>query len=331
VGAPEYADIILAADGRELLCHRAVLFSRCPRLRAMAAFEGRFTEPQEGDLPRVDISGVSGMTAALARGLVLYLYTDHVQVAPHLVGRLGRIGTLLGLGHLTSLCQRRTGEEWEEGERRDVEGERESRFARDLRKLLKNSEYGDVEFDLLDGECPVVAHKALLIQRCPYFERLFGGGFRESGDIHSHGRLQTVKLLQKVSRDVFIDLLTFLYTGGEDLFTPENVVPLLAAADSFMVDDLQQQCIALIEGGLDIENASSVLILGDQYNAPRLVSSAIDFAVATKETVQAVAGTAAFQQLQARHMPLLRRLDYVCARRGLLPAGALLRGAEMAT
>lgn len=213
----------------------------------------------------LEVSGIPGMTAAMLLGLLFYLYTDHVQVAPHLVVRLGKLGVRIGLKHLASICFKQAGIS-------QPDAEASSHFASDMSCLLEGEDFADVEFILSNGDRGAAGHKALLIQRCPFFERLFEGGFRESGDV-ARGELQRVRLLQDISAGVFQDFFRYLYTGDRLLFTAENIVPLLGAADAFMVDDLLQECVTLIEEGVDIGNACAVLSLGE--SSPLLARRAV--------------------------------------------------------
>ena len=204
------------------------------------------------------MSGIPGMTPAMLLGLIFYLYTDHVQIAPHLVVRRGTLGLHLGLEHLAFVCFRQAGVG--QGQ------EQASRFGNDMAELLQDEDYGDVEFFLTSGKRVAAGHKAILVQRCPYFERLFEGGFRESGNL-AQGEVQRVNLLQDIEDSVFKDFLRYLYTGDKRIFTSENVVPLLRAADAFLVDDILQDCVALIEESIDIGNACAVLSLGNAHSS----------------------------------------------------------------
>jgi len=56
---------------------------------------------------------------------------------------------------------------------------------------INNSQYSDVTFIVQGGK--VFAHKAILLSRCSYFERLFGSDFKEKEQVmychtvHSNG------------------------------------------------------------------------------------------------------------------------------------------------
>ncbi|CZR51978.1 related to myosin-like protein [Phialocephala subalpina] len=123
----------------------------------------------------------------------------------------------------------------------------------------------------LDGS-EVVAHRALLCQRCPFFEGLFHGraggqwlaGRRESGD-------EAVRIdLKHVHPDTFRLVLNYLYAdAGTELFDnvvsddidefSELVMDVMAVANELMLDRLSQICQQVIGRFVTTRNVCHLL------------------------------------------------------------------------
>ena len=78
--------------------------------------------------------------------------------------------------------------------------------------MVNNEQFSDISF-LVEGRT-VHAHKFILFARCEYFRRMFTGGYKESTD--------PCVPIADVSFDVFLCILTFLYTGTPRPATPRT-------------------------------------------------------------------------------------------------------------
>jgi hypothetical protein len=69
---------------------------------------------------------------------------------------------------------------------------------------------------------------------------------------------------------VFTDILKFIYTGDESVLNGENAVDLLQAADKLIMNDFKDTIEYFIEQSIDLENAASLLEVGDRFGAVKL-------------------------------------------------------------
>ena len=129
----------------------------------------------------------------------------------------------------------------------------------DFEKAILDSEYfetGDIEVQLQDGSMKV--HRALVCQRCPFFEGLFNG---RAGGIwladrreDSDDKQEAIKVdLRHVSLEVFRLILRHIYADTEeDLFDDitasdeeaflDHILDVLAVANELMLERLSQIC-----------------------------------------------------------------------------------------
>ena len=82
-----------------------------------------------------------------------------------------------------------------------------------------------------------------------------------------------------VSHEVFLSILTFLYTGKVGEVPPAMAVELLGAANLYNIEPLKRTCAEVIARGLCVENAASVLQAADSYQVLSLRATTIDFMV----------------------------------------------------
>ena len=98
--------------------------------------------------------------------------------------------------------------------------------------MVNNEQFSDIAF-LVDGRT-VYAHKFILFARCEYFRRMFTGGYRESTD--------ACIPIPDVSHDVFLCVLTFLYTGKPREVAPDMAVEVMGAANLYNIEPLKRMC-----------------------------------------------------------------------------------------
>lgn len=194
-------------------------------------------------------------------GLINYIYTDHIKVSSHVAKDLLTIAQKYGLERLVQLCKRTI-----EKDQYLVPSSLEevsqinntlqySSFSDDLETVINNTDSSDLTFRSSTdvNSTKIAVHKCILRSRSNYFERLFGGEFKEK-DMFEH----TVP----VSIDTLNVIFQYLYAGSA-LVTPENAIDILEAAQYFMLDDLFNIVEAYIIQTVDVENCmySYIIIL----------------------------------------------------------------------
>jgi len=143
-------------------------------------------------------------------------------------------------------------------------------LAGDLEQMVNNEQFADIRFSV-DGRV-VHAHKTILFARSEYFRRMLTGGYREAADdtIDIHG----------VSYEVFLSVLSFLYTGRLPReLTPQTAVDLLAVANLYGIDPLKRICADIVGRNLHVDNAAAVLEAADAYGSASLRATCIEFMV----------------------------------------------------
>merc|ERR1712168_711806 len=138
------------------------------------------------------------------------------------------------------------------------------RLQGDYVKLFDEGRHTDVVFEVAGEE--VSAHKAVLISRCAYFERMFETEMTESSS--------NVVKVTDVRPVVFKALLKYLYSGVEPDYSSENTMDLLAAADKYGVEDLKGICEALLRRQVDSDNVIEMLVFADIHGCPLLMERA---------------------------------------------------------
>jgi len=157
-------------------------------------------------------------------------------------------------------------------------------LAGDLEGMVNNQQFSDIAFEV-EGRT-VYAHKFILFARCEYFRRMFTSGYKES--------TEAVVSISDVPCDVFICVLTFLYTGKLRDMAPEMAVDVMGVANLYNIDPLKRMCADIVARSLCIENVASVLQAADSFNTPQLRSTCLNFMVSNfKEVVR----TEAFKEL----------------------------------
>ena len=76
-----------------------------------------------------------------------------------------------------------------------------------------------------------------------------------------------------VSHEVFLSILTFLYTGKVGEVPPAMAVELLGAANLYNIEPLKRLCADAIARGLCVDNVAYVLQAADAYAALQLRST----------------------------------------------------------
>jgi len=259
-----------------------------------------------------------------------YLYTDHIIIAPHLIKDLALLAQKFDLPRLAALCSRAAFRAWKSqlpGDEVNIPG---STFAADLRAAVNSKHFSDLSFRVNDAE--VHAHKVILAARCPYFQRMFEGNFKERDQ-------SAFTVDDGTSTESFYAMLEFLYTGAETVVRSDTAVELLSLGDRFMIEDLKQLCESFLErtvaatyisliGNCEDEsdedvvdacnNTVGLLEVGDRYGARRLKRVCLEAMCSSGEkNWRLVAKTATFAELRDHSPILMRELDYLANKNGL--------------
>jgi len=268
--------------------------------------------------------------------LMLYLYTDHVTIAPHLTKELALLARKWGVTRLEALCNRSTYRAWKT-HNTVADAIPGSEFAIQMRPAVNASQYSDLSF-VVNG-VHIRAHKVILAARCPYFQRMFEGRFKE--------RNQASFNVDDTSTESFLALLEFLYTGEESVVHHENVVELLSLSDRFMVEDLKQLCEYFLERTVsnyasqlnmcenicnpDIveacDSTTALLEVADRYLAHKLKRVCLETMCASGEkNWNLISGAKGFAELGINAPHLIREIDYQATKYGLAIANSVIRG-----
>ena len=168
-------------------------------------------------------------------------------------------------------------------------------LAGDLESMVNSPQFSDIAF-VVDGRT-VHAHKFILFARCEYFRRMFTSGYKEA---------EAAQIpIQGVSHDVFLCVLSFLYTGKAGELSPEPALDVLGAANLYNIEPLKRLCADAIARGLCVDNVAYVLQAADAYAALQLRSRCVDFMV---DNFAAVVRSDAFADLvKTETRPLVLR------------------------
>eukprot|EP01120_Amphizonella_sp_Union-15-10_P007828 TRINITY_DN2691_c0_g1_i4.p1 TRINITY_DN2691_c0_g1~~TRINITY_DN2691_c0_g1_i4.p1 ORF type:complete len:458 (-),score=91.86 TRINITY_DN2691_c0_g1_i4:95-1468(-) len=129
----------------------------------------------------------------------------------------------------------------------------------DLENLVGNENFSDLAF-LVDGQ-KVFAHKFILQMRSEHFRAMFASGMRES-------QAEEIEI-KECSKEIFLDLLKFIYTDNI-LLTEKNCVPLLELSNYYKLDRLKAMCEYQLHQDVDVNNVATILGIADQFEALQL-------------------------------------------------------------
>jgi hypothetical protein len=110
-----YSDIVFEVDNTRMNAHRVVVFARCTYLRGLVSMLERQAASESATATDVVVGGtksrlvipIEGVRQAVFQALLLYLYTDRIEVPPHRLAELAEIAEEYGLSRLQELCERR--------------------------------------------------------------------------------------------------------------------------------------------------------------------------------------------------------------------------------
>jgi len=154
-----------------------------------------------------------------------------------------------------------------------------------LKTLIDNKDLGDVTF-IVEGK-PVYASRAHLAVRSEHFRAMLYGGMRESvgGEI----------VIPDVSHGVFLKMLEYLYTDTVADISPDLAVPLLIAAEQYLLDRLKGLCEDRIHKSITSDNVIDIFMAAHRHRAHGLKEICLEFILDNLEAVKMSKG---FQELK---------------------------------
>ena len=141
--------------------------------------------------------------------------------------------------------------------------------------LCKSETFSDVEV-IVDGQ-HFPCHRMVLAAGSLYFETMFKASLKEATS-------RTVELQSGIKKEVFSDILEYLYCGTLTI-NFNNIQGLLQASDMMFLDPLKQGCIEFYQNLISKENCLGIWQVSDQFNAPILKCQALEHALEHFETV----------------------------------------------
>lgn len=197
----------------------------------------------------------------------------------------------------------------------------ESHFEPQFAKLLESEKHSDLQI-IVGGDSgrTFKVHKAILSARSEYFDRMLGC-------LDSRESQQGVVHIDQIDPAVFQILLHYIYTSQlpDDAELDVTMCQhLLAAADRFMIDHLNALCQQKLCDNISVRHVGDILILADQYSAPKLKTVCIKFA---KEHLAEVLDTPGFLDLSTAapsvYVELLKAISgSSCSKRSLEDANS---------
>lgn len=155
----------------------------------------------------------------------------------------------------------------------------------DMRQLINNRDFSDVTF-VVDGVA-VYATKAHLAVRSEHFRAMLYGGMREADSEEIE--------IRDMSHPVFLKLLEFLYTDDVEDLGPDMAIPLLIAAELYLLDRLKGICEDAIRKSITVHNVISIFMAAHRHRAAGLREIGLDFILDNLEEVKLTNG---FQELK---------------------------------
>ncbi|GBB93281.1 hypothetical protein RclHR1_21410001 [Rhizophagus clarus] len=123
----------------------------------------------------------------------------------------------------------------------------------DLRLLINNPKYSDINFLCEDGK-KLYGCRAVLAARSEIFDSLLYNGMKES--------YENQISLPKISSSGMEIILEYIYTGSikKESLTKDNIIEAFYAADYFQLTGLQENIVEVVKNTLKTENYSPELL-----------------------------------------------------------------------
>ncbi|CAI5437713.1 unnamed protein product [Caenorhabditis angaria] len=144
----------------------------------------------------------------------------------------------------------------------------EQQLVEDYQRMFRDNMLTD--FLIRVGNREIRTHKAILAARSPVFEAMLKHADTEESKT---GILN----ITDMDYDVIHEMIYYIYCGRCQKDISDVATDLLIAADKYRLEELKTHCEKFLVENLTIENACTLLILGDLYMAPRLRQRAVQY------------------------------------------------------
>ncbi|CAL1541800.1 unnamed protein product [Lymnaea stagnalis] len=288
-----YSDVIFSVHGEEFHAHRCILSARCLFFAHM--FKTKWQNRTVIELNH------SQMSPGVFKATLQYLYTGHMEVTMDLVDDCLKLAKQCQLNGLIAEIEDRMkkAQSWESSK----PGVRVTTLVldpvngsdilqRDLAQLahwalpeeLTSWVVGELPFEpesmplTYPDVCFVVenhrfmCHKVFFCGRSDYFKALLEDHF---GENQCSDNIPVV-YLHDVSVEVFIRILTFIYSDSSDLHAG-IVSDVLMSADIYLLPGLKRLCGAAMMEFVDLINVVHMIRTSRLFNLPRLESHCAEY------------------------------------------------------
>ena len=146
----------------------------------------------------------------------------------------------------------------------------------DLRTMLNNPDmFPDITFMVEDTA--VYAHKAVLCSRSQHFSAMFNSGMKESREKEI--------VVEDWTRQSFVAMLEFLYTGSVADLAPDVAVELMGLSDHHGLDGLKALCETSLIQSADVANVCTLYRTAHRYGAVELKKFCLEFILKHNKSV----------------------------------------------
>ncbi|XP_069794979.1 BTB/POZ domain-containing protein 19-like isoform X6 [Narcine bancroftii] len=145
-------------------------------------------------------------------------------------------------------------------------------FAADMRKMINEREFSDVQFIVGKERKVVHAHRCILAYRCEAFSTMFA----QQPLSCDAKEVDIPFVLSDVQPDVFLAVIEFLYTNCV-MLSNKMALDVLTSAVEYGLDDLQKLCVDYISNTLTVESACEALQAAVTYRQTDMKDKCLAF------------------------------------------------------
>eukprot|EP00051_Salpingoeca_urceolata_P005861 m.78205 g.78205 ORF g.78205 m.78205 type:complete len:296 (-) comp14575_c0_seq2:129-1016(-) len=150
-------------------------------------------------------------------------------------------------------------------------------FAKEMRRIINDPEFSDIQFVVGQDKDKIYAHKIILAGRCEVFRAMFAEQKPKSkrGSLASEPDAPPL-VLPEVRPTVFLTVLEFIYTNSCSL-QQAIVVDVLASAVEYGLQGLVLSCVEFISQGLSVDTACEAMQAAITYKQTDLRDLCMQF------------------------------------------------------
>uniref|UniRef100_A0A1I7T4G9 BTB domain-containing protein n=1 Tax=Caenorhabditis tropicalis TaxID=1561998 RepID=A0A1I7T4G9_9PELO len=144
----------------------------------------------------------------------------------------------------------------------------EQQLIEDYQKLFSQELLTDFTINV-NGRI-IRTHKAVLAARSPVFNAMLT--HHDTDEAKS-----SVMYINDMDFDVIYEMVYYIYCGRCQKDITDMATALLIAADKYRLEELKSHCEKYLVENINVDNACSLLIIGDLYTAPKLRRRAVQY------------------------------------------------------